>query len=166
MDTLTAEATEASKNQRPKNHTSLKERISKKFLARFDARSSIGAPFERVPENLHRTANQLALGLELIEDFRENRYRRIPWGSLALLTGALLYAVSPADVLPDALLGLGSLDDAVVLALAVRLIRPQLEAYCQFKGYSWEDYFGSPVNKLTKSDESVEIALETSGVLA
>jgi len=126
----------------------LKERLSKTFLARFMARRSLGARFDRVPEKLHRTANQLSLGLELIDDFRSRRYREIPWGSLAILTGALLYTVNPADILPDAFLGLGSLDDAIVIAVAMKLIRPQLEAYCAFKGYAWEDYFGTSLKKL------------------
>src|SRR6187551_696839 len=89
----------------------LRERVGKRLLARFNARLRLGAPLRRVPDNLHRTAKQLSLGLELIDDFHSGRYRAAPWGSIALLTGALLYAVSPADVLPDALLGLGSLDD-------------------------------------------------------
>ena len=81
-------------------HPPLKERIGKQLLGRFGARRRLGAPLERIPENLHRTADQLSLGLELIEDFRSGRYRAISWGAIALLTGALLYVVSPADVLP------------------------------------------------------------------
>jgi uncharacterized membrane protein YkvA (DUF1232 family) len=119
----------------------LRERLGKNLLARFYVRRRLGAPLLRAPDNLHRTARQLALGLDLIEDFRTGRYKKISWGSLALLTGAVLYSVSPGDVLPDPLVGLGSLDEAVVLALATRLVRSDLEAYCGFKGYSWHDYF-------------------------
>lgn len=128
-------------------HAPLKERIGKQLLARFGARRRLGAPIERIPENLRRTADQLSLGLELIEDFRSGRYRAISWGSIAVLTGALLYAISPADVLPDAMLGLGGLDDAIILALATRLVRRQLEAYCEFRGYAWHDYFASPTHE-------------------
>jgi len=134
----------------------LKERLSKQFLARLNARRRLGASLERIPDNLHRTAKQLALGLEMVEDFRRGRYRAIPWGSLAVLTGALLYTVNPADVLPDAILGLGSLDDAIVLALATRFVRPQLEAYCEFKGYAWDEYFAVP----EKAVESTPVTLE------
>ena len=119
----------------------LRERLGKNLLARFYVRRRLGAPVQRVPDNLHRTARQLALGLELIEDFRTGRYKKISWGSLALLTGAVLYSVNPSDVLPGRIVGLGSLDEAVVLALATRLVRTDLEAYCGFKGYSWHDYF-------------------------
>lgn len=146
MDTVAADvfsrADTSSHNKPP-----WKERVGKLFMARFNARLRLGAPLERIPENLHRTANQVALGLELLKDFRAGRYRDIPWGSLAILTGALLYAVNPADVIPDALIGLGALDDAVVIAVALRLLRRDLEAYCAYKGYAWVDYFASPVNQ-------------------
>lgn len=143
-------------------HAPLKERLGKQLLGRFGARRRLGAPLERIPENLHRTADQLTLGLELIEDFRAGRYRAISWGAIALLTGALLYVVSPADVLPDAMLGLGGLDDAIILALATRLVRRQLEDYCEFRGYAWEDYFASPTHQAgalrTRTPVTVEAA--------
>lgn len=144
----------------------IKERVGKTLMARFNARRRLGTPFERVPENLHRTANQLSLGLELIEDFRTGRYREISWGAMALLTGALLYAVSPADVLPDALLGLGALDDAVVLAVATRLLRGQLKAYSDFKGYAWSDYFGSPTEKPQDPHDSTHVTVEPTDIPA
>lgn len=61
-----------------------------------------------------------------------------------------MYAVNPADVIPDALLGIGALDDAVVIAVALRLLRRDLEAYCAYKGYAWVDYFASPVSPLDR----------------
>jgi len=118
-----------------------RERLGKNLLTRFYLRRRSGVPLQRAPDNLHRSARQLALGLELIEDFRVGRYKEISWGALAVLTGAVLYSVSPADVVPNPILGLGSLDEAVVLALATRLVRSELRAYCGFKGYSWRDYF-------------------------
>lgn len=145
---------------------SLKERVGKTLMGRFNARRRIGAPFQRVPENLHRTANQLSLGLELIDDFRTGRYREISWGAIALLTGAMLYAISPADVLPDALLGLGALDDAVVLAVATRLLRGPLEAYCEFKGYRWSDYFGSATEKPSEPRATAPVEVEPDDVPA
>jgi|SRR6478609_4222410 len=144
--------------KRPK--APLKVRVGKALLGRLNAHLRVGAPLERVPENLHRTARQLALGLELVDDFQAGRYRAAPWGAIALLSGALLYAMSPVDVLPDALLGLGSLDDAVVLAVATRLVRRQLEAYCDFKGYSRDEYF-PPTHKFTGLRGTVPIFVET-----
>ena len=146
MDTIAADAFSRADTTGAHDRAPWKERVGKLFMARFNARVRLGAPLERIPDNLHRTANQVALALELLKDFRAGRYRDIPWGSLAILTGALLYAVNPADVIPDALLGLGALDDVVVIAAALRLLRRDLEAYCAYKGYAWVDYFASPVS--------------------
>ncbi len=144
----------------------LKERIGKKYLSLFNARKRVGTPFRKVPEGLHSVANQISLSLELIDDFRSGEYRSIPWGSLAVLTGALLYTVSPADIIPDALLGLGQLDDAMVLALAMRVARPQLQAYCRFKGYKLDAYFG-PLPRLQKnSRRAPPVAVEPEDVAA
>jgi uncharacterized membrane protein YkvA (DUF1232 family) len=50
------------------------------------------------------------------------RDRRIPRARRALLFAVLGYLALPIDLLPDFLPGIGHLDDAVVLGLALRLI--------------------------------------------
>jgi uncharacterized membrane protein YkvA (DUF1232 family) len=44
-------------------------------------------------------------------------------------------------VVPDVLPVLGQLDDALVVGVAMRLIRRDLERYVAFKGYAKEKYF-------------------------
>jgi uncharacterized membrane protein YkvA (DUF1232 family) len=61
---------------------------------------------------------------------------------MALLAGAVLYTVSPTDVVPDLVPFLGALDDLAVLAVATRLLRKDLEEYARFKHYSVQAYFG------------------------
>ncbi len=97
----------------------------------------------RVPTRMRLSANQLELVIELIDDFRSGAYRDVSWGAIAIMTGALLYSVSPADILPDALMGLGQLDDAIVLSIAMRLVRGELRKFIDFKGYDFEKYFPS-----------------------
>jgi uncharacterized membrane protein YkvA (DUF1232 family) len=36
----------------------------------------------------------------------------------------------------------GMLDDIAVCAIAARLLRKDLEAYCEFKGYAPDEHFG------------------------
>jgi uncharacterized membrane protein YkvA (DUF1232 family) len=50
------------------------------------------------------------------------RDRRISWPRRVLLFGVLGYLALPIDLVPDFLPGIGQLDDAVVLGLALRLI--------------------------------------------
>jgi uncharacterized membrane protein YkvA (DUF1232 family) len=50
------------------------------------------------------------------------RDRRIPWARRAILFGVLGYLAFPIDIVPDFLPGIGHLDDAVLLGLALRLV--------------------------------------------
>jgi uncharacterized membrane protein YkvA (DUF1232 family) len=79
--------------------------------------------------------------LELIDDVRSGRYRPPHWYTLPVAAGALAYAVSPADVVPDVLPLAGAVDDAVVLALAVWLLRRDLRDYCRFRGLPETQFF-------------------------
>jgi uncharacterized membrane protein YkvA (DUF1232 family) len=105
-------------------------------------RGHVSKSLEDVPKRMHRVANQTRLVLELIDDFVDGRYRQIPWRSIVVLAGAVLYTVSPGDVVPDFVPVLGALDDLAVLAVATRLLRKDLERYCRFKHYSVPAYFG------------------------
>lgn len=122
------------------------ERVSKRFsqqhLVKLAVhRGDVTAAWRELPDRMHRVANQTKLVLELVDDFRSGTYRKVPWHTIAVGAGALLYAANPADVLPDALIGLGQLDDIAVLAIALRVMRKDLREYCEHKGYSVEDYF-------------------------
>jgi uncharacterized membrane protein YkvA (DUF1232 family) len=104
-------------------------------------RGRVSQAWRELPARMHLVANQTKLMMELIDDFRSGTYRAVRWRSLAIAAGAILYAASPADVVPDVLLGLGQLDDIAVAALAARMLRKEREEYCRFKGYAVEDYF-------------------------
>ena len=56
-------------------------------------------------------------------------YRRLPWKSIFLLSAGLLYFVTPADLIPDFILGTGFLDDAVIVAYVMKAIRDDLERF-------------------------------------
>lgn len=94
-----------------------------------------------IPDRMQKLTNQANLALELIDDFRAGHYRDVRWRNLAIGAAALLYSVSPTDVIPDFIPGLGALDDAALLAIAMRLVQKDLERYCEFKGYDRAQYF-------------------------
>ena len=57
---------------------------------------------------------------------------RVPWYARVLILGAVAYAISPIDLIPDVIPVLGQLDDLVIvpaaLALAIRMIPPEVLA--------------------------------------
>jgi uncharacterized membrane protein YkvA (DUF1232 family) len=65
-------------------------------------------------------------------------YTKIPWQSLLLVGGAIVYFVTPVDFVPDFLLGLGFTDDIAVLAWVMKTIQKDVEAF-----RAWEAQQGS-----------------------
>jgi uncharacterized membrane protein YkvA (DUF1232 family) len=117
-------------------------RLVPRLLARvMSERSQIGKSLDELPRRMEKVARQCALILEMVDDVRSGRTREVPLRALVIGAVALLYATNPADVVPDALPFLGSLDDLAVIALATHLIRRDLERYCVAKGHELRDYF-------------------------
>ena len=67
--------------------------------------------------------------LRLIRAYSQGSYRDVPESTLVVIIAAIIYVVNPLDVIPDALPALGFLDDATVLALAVRRARQTLDDF-------------------------------------
>lgn len=67
--------------------------------------------------------------LRLIRAYSQGDYRDVPESTLVVIIAAIVYVVNPLDVIPDALPALGFLDDATVLALAVRRSRQTLDDF-------------------------------------
>lgn len=77
--------------------------------------------------------SDLKLLFELVNDYRKGVYRQIPWTSIAAIVGALLYVLSPIDLIPDFIPVFGLLDDAAVVALCLKAIDSDLQVYKQWK---------------------------------
>jgi uncharacterized membrane protein YkvA (DUF1232 family) len=117
-------------------------KLGRRFLSTLGKRKGrLSDSLERVPQGMHKVANQTALVLELIDDFKDGTYREVPWHSVALASAGVLYAVNPADLVPNFLPIVGVFDDMAVIAIATRWIEKDLVAYCRFKGYDVGEYF-------------------------
>ena len=88
--------------------------------------------FKRV-EVLAKYCNDLCEIFELLRDRVAGDYRETPWTTSAALTGALIYVLSPIDMILDVIPLVGFLDDALVIGLAVKLAQPDLEKYRVWK---------------------------------
>ena len=60
---------------------------------------------------------------------QRNEYRDISTPKLLMIIAALIYFVSPFDVIPDWLPVLGHIDDAFVVTLALKSVRSELDAF-------------------------------------
>src|SRR5688572_25824908 len=71
--------------------------------------------------------------LRLMRAYYKGTYREIPWGTMALIIAAVAYVVNPLDLIPDILLGVGFLDDASIIAFALRSVKDSLDDFMQWE---------------------------------
>ncbi len=81
---------------------------------------------------------RLQLFINILKDWVRGEYKEIPKRSLIILTGALLYFVTPADLVPDFIPLSGYLDDVTVLSFAYSQIKKDLDRYKMWKAASAE----------------------------
>jgi uncharacterized membrane protein YkvA (DUF1232 family) len=83
-----------------------------------------------------RLLERVRLLLMVVNDYASGRYRQVPWRAVAAIVAAIAYVASPMDLIPDFLVPIGWTDDLLVVALAWRLVKKELRAYCEWKGLS------------------------------
>jgi uncharacterized membrane protein YkvA (DUF1232 family) len=71
--------------------------------------------------------------IDFVRDYASGRYREIPYWAVSAAALSLLYVFSPIDLVPDFIIGAGFLDDAAVVAFALRLIEKELGRYQEWK---------------------------------
>ena len=104
------------------------------------AADGAGRFLDRPPWWARRSPGALRSKLRLLwmvlRDYANGSYRRVPWKAVAALVAAVLYVVSPLDLIPDLLVPLGFTDDVLALALTWGLVKKELREYCAWKGLS------------------------------
>ncbi|MDH5738975.1 MAG: YkvA family protein [Nitrospira sp.] len=78
---------------------------------------------------ISRLWSDLPLLARLLKAWKRGSYRGLSVRTLVSLVGALLYVVSPIDLIPDFIPGIGLIDDAAVLALLLHSIAQDLAAF-------------------------------------
>ena len=82
---------------------------------------------------LTKVREDLGVMLRLSKSWAKREYRHVPWKSLLYAVAAIVYFVNPIDLIPDAIAGLGFVDDVAVIGAVVAAIRNDLEQFL-----SWE----------------------------
>ena len=69
----------------------------------------------------------------LIRSYIKKEYFDIPIGSIIAILSALIYFVSSIDLIPDFIPGIGQVDDAVVIAVCLKLVESDVEEYVKWR---------------------------------
>ena len=93
----------------------------------------MGKLAENMPSILSSMWGDLTLMFSLIKDYYAGNYTCVPWKVIASVTAALLYFISPIDVIPDFIPVIGYLDDLYVIKLAFDFSQEDLEKYRDWK---------------------------------
>jgi uncharacterized membrane protein YkvA (DUF1232 family) len=94
------------------------------------------ATFEKAKE--HRAAlsglwNDLMALARLVAAWSRREYTAVPWRSILMAVGALLYFIDPFDAIPDAIPGIGYVDDASVVALVAGALKTDIEHFIHWE---------------------------------
>lgn len=67
--------------------------------------------------------------MSMVRSYVKKEYTELPIGTIASVVIALIYFLSPIDIIPDYIPGLGYVDDAAVIAGCLLLVKTDLEDY-------------------------------------
>lgn len=67
--------------------------------------------------------------ISLIRSYIKKEYTDIPMGSIIAIISALIYFLSPIDIIPDSIPGFGHVDDAAVIATCLKWVSDDIKDY-------------------------------------
>ncbi len=71
--------------------------------------------------------------ISMVKCYVTKEYTEVSPKVVAALVSALLYLIKGKDLIPDAIPILGQVDDVAVIAVAMKLIAPEIEAFRQWQ---------------------------------
>ena len=82
---------------------------------------------------LARIFQNFKLLLPLIRDYWKGTYRDVSIKSIVILLVGLAYIISPIDIIPDYIIGLGQIDDVAILGISLYFLEKDLIKYKEWK---------------------------------
>ena len=82
---------------------------------------------------LARLLANIKLLVPLVKDYWTGAYRDVRAKSIVIFAGAILYIISPIDLIPDYIIGLGQIDDIAILSLSLYFLEQDLQKYREWK---------------------------------
>lgn len=102
------------------------------FREVIDNGEKLESKFRNKPK-LARYFDDFKLLFSLISDYYHGRYREVPWYVITAVGAAMLYILSPIDLIVDFIPMAGYIDDAAVFFFCIKQVKDELEKYKLWK---------------------------------
>jgi len=124
---------EFSKEKAKQEHGKRQSKFSEDDMNRvFDKADELKSKFEK-QSKLSKFFEEFKLLFSMLKDYYNRKYTEVPWYIISSIGAALLYVVSPIDLIPDFLPVVGYIDDAAVFAFCLNQVRSEVEKYKEWK---------------------------------
>ena len=113
-------------NKRKKKAESIinDEEKSNKFLSKADNKIK--------KEKIKGAFTSLPKMLDMVKSYIKGEYKELPVGTVVAVVAALLYWVSPIDVIPDFIPFVGYIDDGAVILFCAQGVQYDLNTYIEW----------------------------------
>lgn len=135
-------------------NTQIEKRAGEELEKGFDEAEALLKDADKVEEFLGKLEKKLKVipsvgeGLShipvfisLVKSYINKEYTEIPLGTIIAIVSALLYFLSPIDLIPDFIPGLGHMDDVAVIGACLLLVDSDIKDYME-----WRDSRASKAN--------------------
>lgn len=82
---------------------------------------------------LKEIVEKLQLLFEVLQAWYKGTYKEMPKGSIIMIIASIIYFVSPIDLIPDFIPVIGYIDDAAVIAFAIKQVTADLDKFKVWK---------------------------------
>ena len=93
----------------------------------------LGKAIEGGVQYLGETLSYVPVFIDLVYNYIKKKYTDIPVGSIISIVAALIYFVSPIDLIPDFIPGMGLIDDAGVILFCLNLVKSDLDDFKKWR---------------------------------
>ena len=84
-------------------------------------------------KQLEKVWEYLQLFFSIVKDYINGSYKEIPLTTIVSIVASLLYLISPIDLIPDFIPGVGLIDDVFVIGLVISGAKSDLDKYKVWK---------------------------------
>ena len=104
-----------------------------------DDRDKLEKLFQRLENKLKvipHIGEKLAIAASMasmVKSYVNKEYDKVPLGTIIAVVSALAYIVSPVDLIPDVIPGLGHVDDIGIIAACLKLVESDLTEYIKWR---------------------------------